>query len=55
MVDDARARQWERDARDALATCYCTSKNEGHFAAVILALLRDRESLLAFLERTQGP
>jgi hypothetical protein len=54
MVDDSRIRQWEHEARDALATCYGTSKPEGHLAAVVLALLRDRESLLAFLERLQA-
>lgn len=54
MVDDVRARQWEREARDALAKSYGSAGSEGHLAAIVLALIRDRESLLAFLERVQA-
>jgi hypothetical protein len=53
MVDEVCVHQWERDARDALESSDGKSKTEGHLAAVVLALIRDRESLLAFLERVR--
>ena len=47
MVDDNRAKAWEREARNAHTRYYGTSDPAGHLAGIVLALLRDREDLLA--------
>ena len=54
MVDEGRALAWEREARDAHARFYGTAEPAGHFTAIILVLLRDREDLLRHCDRTQG-
>jgi hypothetical protein len=55
VVDDARAAQWEQDARTALARFYGTGAPVAHMAAVVLALLRDRQDLLRYAaERACG-
>jgi hypothetical protein len=51
MVDDLRASEWEREARVAQARFYGTDNLAGHFAAITLALLRDRQDLLSYLNR----
>ena len=50
MVDQA----WEREARDAHARFYGTEELAGHLAAIVLALLRDRQDLLRHCSRSQG-
>jgi len=47
MVDDQRAQAWEHEARAAHAHYYCTDNPVAHFAGIVLALLQDREDLLA--------
>jgi hypothetical protein len=54
VVDDDRAAQWEQDARTLLARFYGTGTPVAHMAAVVLALLRDREDLLHYAERIAG-
>ena len=54
MVDDARAQEWDREARDALARFYGTDQLAGHLAGIVLALLRDRQDLLNHCSRSQG-
>ncbi len=49
-VDDARVQQWEQDARKLLARYYGSSEPAAHLAAVVLALLRDREDLTRYAE-----
>lgn len=54
MVDDRRAQQWDREARDALARFYGTDDPAGHLAVVVLALLRDRQDLLRHCRPSAG-
>jgi hypothetical protein len=54
MVDNARATEWEREARSALAQFYGTSDKTGNLAAIVLALLEEREALLRYVERSQA-
>lgn len=51
MVDEARAREWEQEARCAHSRYYGTHELAGHLAGIVLALLRDRDDLLRHLEK----
>ena len=54
MVDDAKAGNWEREARDLLVQPFDTDNRAYRLAGMILALLHEREALLKYISRSQA-
>jgi hypothetical protein len=54
MIDDKRVAQWSEDAATALMRSYGTDETIGHFASIVLALIRDREERENYLERSRN-
>ena len=52
MVDEQRAEQWTRDARAALMQHYGKGDSAAHLAAIVLALLQDRQERERYIERS---
>ena len=52
MIDEQRAKQWNKDASVALMQHYGKGDTVAHPAAVIVALLADRSERELFIERS---
>jgi len=54
MLSEERASAWEREAKAALAQYFGTTEKAGDLAAIVLALLEEREALLRYVDRSRG-
>jgi hypothetical protein len=54
MIDDDKAGNWEREARDALIQSFDIDNRAYRLAGMILALLHEREALLKYISRSQS-
>ena len=54
MVDDARAANWEQEAREVLIQCFDTDNRACRLAGMILVLIHDRDALLRHISRSQS-
>lgn len=52
MIDEQRAEQWATDAKTALTHHYGKEDTAAHLAAIVLALLQDRQGRERFIERS---
>jgi hypothetical protein len=54
MIDEQRAAQWAKDAGVSLMRHYGKDDSVAHMAAIVLALLQDREEREKYLERSRN-
>ena len=53
MVDDDKTENWKREAEDAMVQTFDTDNRAYRLAGIVLALIRDREDLLRYINRSQ--
>jgi hypothetical protein len=52
MIDEQRAEQWTKDAKTALMRHYGKDDTAAHLAAIVLALLQDRQDRELYIKRS---